>query len=107
MVNYLLNNIFFIFSAMLELSFGIILINAIRHQDSPLAYTKIFISFWGLFYAWTPNFVDLNLPLNYQYHLALMPRWQLIIITLIIFGLVLSITNFIINIIAELLNRHH
>ena len=107
MVNYLLNNIFFIFSAMLELSFGIILINSIRHQDSPYAYTKIFISFWGLFYSWTPNFVDLNLPLNYQYHLALIPRWQLIIITLIIFGLILSITNFIINIIAKLLNRHH
>ncbi len=106
MVDYLLNNIFFVFSAMLELSFGIILIHTIRHQDSHIAYPKAFISFWGLFYSWTPNFVDLNLPLNYQYHLALMPRWQLVIITLIIFGLVFSTTNFVVIMLAKLLTRH-
>lgn len=105
MVEYFLNNFFFVFSAMLELSFGIILINTIRHQNKPFAFLRGFISFWGLFYTWTPDFVDLTLPLNYQYHLTLLPRWQLAIIIILMFGIVLSTTNLIVNLLAMLLGR--
>ena len=106
MITYLLNNIFFVFSAMLELSFGLILINAVRHNDDSLSYTKGFISFWGLFCAWTPDIININLPLNYTYHLLLMPKWQLLIIAILSFLVVYSITNELVILLAKLLTHN-